>query len=146
AKNSGTMSWGEQMDGAMYTQFDGKQYAYSPVKNNIDKFYRTAPTFTNTVSLSGGNDKSSFRLSLSNMSAQGVLRNNDVDRKTINLSAKQKVSDKLEVNVTANYIDQIDKNRAQLSDAPLNANYGITFLASSFNQEALKPGYDVTTG
>ncbi|MBO9640249.1 MAG: TonB-dependent receptor, partial [Siphonobacter aquaeclarae] len=33
-----------------------------------------------------------------------------------------------------------------MSDAPLNANYGITFLASSFNQLALKPGYDPTTG
>ncbi|MEO6685070.1 MAG: SusC/RagA family TonB-linked outer membrane protein, partial [Dyadobacter sp.] len=146
ARNSGIYSWGEKMDGAQYTQFDGKQYAYSPVKNNIDKFYRTGATYTNTVSVSGGGEKNSFRLSLSNMSADAVLRNSGVNRRTVNLNLTQKVTDKLDVSVMANYIDQSDKNRAQLSDAPLNANYGIAFLASSFNQEALKPGYDPVTG
>lgn len=146
ARNSGIYSWGEKMDGAPYTQFDGKQYAYSPVKDNINKFYRTGATYTNTVSVSGGGERNSFRLSLSNMSADAVLRNSGVNRKTINLNLTQKVTDKLDVSVMANYIDQQDKNRAQLSDAPMNANYGITFLASSFNQEALKPGYDPVTG
>lgn len=146
ARNSGVYSWGEKMDGAMYTQFDGKQYAYSPVKDNIQQFYQTAPTFTNTVSASGGNEKTSFRLSMSSMDASGVMRNNTVKRKTINLNVTQKVTSKLDVTLMANYIDQQDKNRPMMSDAPLNANYGITLLASSFNQLALKPGYDPITG
>ncbi|MBO9639783.1 MAG: TonB-dependent receptor plug domain-containing protein, partial [Siphonobacter aquaeclarae] len=114
ARNSGVYSWGEKMDGAMYTQFDGKQYAYSPVKDNIQQFYQTAPTFTNTVSASGGNEKTSFRLSMSSMDASGVLRNNTVKRKTINLNINQKVTNKLDVILMANYIDQQDQNRPNM--------------------------------
>lgn len=146
ARNSGIYSWGEKMDGQMYTQFDGKQYAYSPVKDNYEKFYRTGATYTNTVAVSGGGERNSFRLSLSNMKANAVLRNSGVERRTINMNLTQKVTDKLDVSVMANYIDQDDKNRAQLSDAPMNANYGIMFLATSFNQKALMPGYDPITG
>ncbi|WP_460673268.1 SusC/RagA family TonB-linked outer membrane protein [Larkinella ripae] len=146
ARNSGIYSWGERMDGAMYTQFDGKQYPYSPVKDNLEQFYRTAPTLTNTVAMSGGNEQTNFRLSLSSMDAKTTVRNSDVKRKTINLSINQKVTEKFDVSVMANYIDQRDRNRPGLSDAPQNPNYGIILLATSFNQEALKPGFDPATG
>jgi TonB-linked SusC/RagA family outer membrane protein len=146
ARVSGLLSWGEKMDGRPYTQFNGQQYPYSPVRDNINQFYREAPTFTNTVAVSGGNDMTSFRLSLSNMDAKSVLQNSGVDRKTINLNVTQKVTQKLGVSVMANYVDQQDKNRAGLSDSPMNANFGITFLGTSFNQEALKPGFNELTG
>ncbi|QRR01785.1 SusC/RagA family TonB-linked outer membrane protein [Dyadobacter sandarakinus] len=146
AKNSGIYSWGEKMDGQPYTQFDGKQYPYSPVKDNFENFYRTGSTYTNTVAVSGGGERNSFRLSLSNMNANAVLRSSGVNRKTINMSLTQKVTDKLDVSVMGNYVDQVDRNRAMLSDAPMNANYGIMFLATSFNQKALMPGYDPITG
>ncbi|MDQ2753017.1 MAG: TonB-dependent receptor plug domain-containing protein, partial [Bacteroidota bacterium] len=51
ARNTARLSWGSKMDGSTFTQFDGKQYSYSPYKNNIENFYRTGPTFTNTVSV-----------------------------------------------------------------------------------------------
>ncbi len=146
ARNSGIYSWGEKMDGAMYTQFDGKQYPYSPVKDNIENFYRTAATLTNTVAMSGGNEQTSFRLSLSSMDAQTTVRNSGMKRKTINLNVNQKVTDKFDVTIMGNYIDQQDKNRPALSDAPQNPNYGIMLLATSFNQAALKPGFDPVTG
>ncbi len=146
AKNSGIYSWGEKMDGALYTQFDGKQYPYSPVKDNLKNFYRTATTLTNTIALSGGNDQTSFRLSLSSLDAQSVLRNSGLKRKTFNLNINQKVTSKFDVSVMGNYVDQQDQNRAQLMDGPMNANYGIKVLATSFNQSALQPGYNTVTG
>lgn len=146
AKNSGIYSWGAKMDGQPFTQYDGKQYAYSPVKDNLEKFYRTASSLTNTVAVSGGNDQTSFRMSLSSLNAEAVLRNSGLKRKTINLNINQKVTPKFDVSVMGNYIDQQDQNRPSLMDAPMNANYGILLLATSFNQEALKPGYNTTTG
>ncbi|QJW89266.1 SusC/RagA family TonB-linked outer membrane protein [Spirosoma taeanense] len=146
ARNSGIYSWGEKLDGAPYTQFDGKQYPYSAVKDNLEKFYRTATTLTNTIAVSGGNEQTSFRMSLSSLDAQAVLRNSGLKRKTINLNINQKVTSKFDVSVLANYVDQQDINRPNLMDAPQNANYGIYLLATSFNQEALKPGYDPITG
>ncbi len=139
---TGIYGWGERMDGAPTIQFDGKTYPYSPVEDNIKEFYRRGPSVTNTVSVGGGSEGSAFRLSLSYLDNKSILRNSGIRRITSNLSANQKVTDKLSVGLTANYIEQRDKNRPQLSDAPLNANYGIAFLAPNVDQEALKPGYN----
>ncbi len=143
ALNSGMLSWGEKLDGASTIQFDGKSYPYSAVKDNIQQFYRTGTSITNSVSLAGGNDQSSFRLSLANLSNQSILRNSGLDRKTINFTGSQKMN-KLTVNVMVNYIDELADNKPQLSDGPLNAN-NIQYLATSVNQVALQPGYDASS-
>jgi TonB-linked SusC/RagA family outer membrane protein len=138
---SSRLSWGERLDGASTIQFDGNSYAYSAYKDNIAKFYRTGPTFTNTVSVSGGGDKGVFRLSASSMDNQSVLRNSGLKRKTFNLNIEQNVTSKLKVSALVNYIDDRSKNRPQLSDGPMNANNGV-FLATNINEDILKPGYD----
>ena len=67
ARNSNRMSWGAKLDGSQVIGFDGKMYPYSPVEDNIKKFYRTGTSFTNTIAFSGGGDRGSFRLSSSNL-------------------------------------------------------------------------------
>ena len=141
ALNTDRLSWGAKMDGSQVIGFDGNQYPYSPFKDNIKDFYRTAPTFTNTVSVSGGSDKGNFRLSASNLTNKSIVRNSGIDRNTINLSLNHDVTDKLHVSLTADYIDEQDKNRPYLSDGPLNAN-NFLFLASNVNENIFKPGYD----
>lgn len=145
ARNSNRMSWGEKLDGSQVIQFDGKQYAYSAVKDNIKNFYRTGSAFTNTVAFSGGGDKGAFRLSLSNLDANSIVRNSGLDRKTANFNVEQKITDRLTANVVVNYIDEKSKLRPQLSDGPMNPN-NFQFLASNVNQAIFAPGYDTTTG
>ena len=145
AQMTSRMSWGAKLDGSQVIQFDGKTYAYSPFKDNIKNFYRTGPSFTNTVSVTKGTDAGSFRLSLSNLDNQSIVRNSGITRKTVNLNIDQKITSKLSVSLMANYIDQKDKNRTYLSDGPLNANNG-QFLASNIDERILAPGYDPVTG
>ncbi len=143
AQNTARLSWGGKLDGSQFTQFDGKQYAYSPYKNNVENFYRTAPTFTNTVAVSGGSDRGTYRVALSNLDNQSIVRNSGITRRTVSLNLDQKVTDKLGVTVFANYIDEEDKNRPSLSDGPGNPNNGF-FLANNINENILKPGYDAS--
>lgn len=143
AQNTSRLSWGGKLDGSSFTQFDGNQYAYSPYKDNVANFYRTAPTFTNTVSVSGGGDNGTYRLSLSNMDNKSIVRNSGINRKTINFNFDQKITDKLSVALTANYLEQKDHNRPYLSDGPGNPNNGL-FIANNINEDILKPGYDST--
>lgn len=138
-------AWGGKMDGSSFTQFDGKTYAYSPYKNNIADFYKWGPSFTNTVSVNGGGDRGTYRLSLSNLSNKSIVKNTGLDRKTVNFNIDQKITDKLSVLVTANYIDQQSKNPPQLSDGPGNPNNGM-FLAPNIRESILDPGYDPVTG
>lgn len=141
AQGTTRLSWGGKLDGSSFTQFDGKSYAYSAYKDNIKNFYRPGPTFTNTVSMSSGGDKGTFRLSLSNLDNQSIVRNSGLNRKSINLNVDQNITPKLNVKVMANYIDELQKNKPQLSDGPLNVNNGL-FIANNINEKILDPGYD----
>ena len=141
ARNTSRLAWGAKMDGLPTIQYDGNSYAYSPYKNNIANFYRVGPSLTNTVAVSSGGDQGTFRLSLSNLDNSSIVRNGGLNRKTINLNVSQKITDKLSATVVANYIDEQDKNRAQLSDGPGNPNNGL-FLAPNINENILRPGYD----
>jgi TonB-linked SusC/RagA family outer membrane protein len=145
ARGSARFAFGGKMDGSQFTQFDGKQYAYSPYRDNIANFYRTGPTFTNTVAVSGGTEKGTFRLSASNLDNQSIVRNSGLIRKTLNLNADQKFGDKFSVKVLVNYVDEQQQNKPQLSDGPQNVNNGL-FLAPNINEDILKPGYDPLTG
>ncbi|SFO99986.1 TonB-linked outer membrane protein, SusC/RagA family [Chitinophaga sp. YR627] len=138
---SSRLSWGSKLDGTMTPQFNGNSYAYSAVDDNISRFYRTGPTFTNTIAVSSGGDKGTFRVSASSMDNHSVLRNSGLKRKTFNLNLDQNLTSKLKVSAMVNYIDDRSQNRPQLSDGPLNANNGV-FLATNINEDLLKPGYN----
>lgn len=145
AQQSGRYSWGAKLDGSSVIQFDGKMYPYSAQRNNIKNFYRTGSNFTNTVSVTKGNDNGSFRLSLSNLDNKSIIPNAGLSRKTINLTADQNITSKLSFSVLANYIDERVNNKPQLSDGPLNANNGL-LLATNIDERILSPGYNPTTG
>jgi len=145
ALNSNRMSWGEKLDGSQVIQFDGKMYPYSAVKDNTKNFYRTGTSFTNTVAFSGGTDRNAFRLSLSNLDNNSIVRNSGLGRRTINFNGEQKITDKLTANIIMNYVDERSKARPQLSDGPMNPN-NFQFLASNVNEKIFAPGYDPTTG
>jgi TonB-linked SusC/RagA family outer membrane protein len=145
AQQSGRMSWGAKLDGSQVIQFDGNTYAYSAQKDNIKNFYRSGPSFTNTVSVSKGGENGAFRLSLSNLTNESIIRNSGLDRKTVNLNIDQNITDKLSVKLIANYIDEKSTNRPQLSDGPMNANNGM-FLATNIDENILKPGFNPVNG
>ncbi|GAB3997989.1 TonB-dependent receptor [Spirosoma daeguense] len=145
AQQTGRQSWGGKLDGSQFTQFDGKQYAYSAQRDNIKNFYRMGSNFTNTVSVTKGGDNGAFRLSLSNLDNKSIIPNSGLGRKTINLTIDQNITTKLSVSAMANYIDEKVTAKPILSDGPMNANNGI-FLATNIDQRILAPGYDPVTG
>ncbi|RZJ61527.1 MAG: SusC/RagA family TonB-linked outer membrane protein, partial [Hymenobacter sp.] len=139
---SGNTAWGQRLDGTPTIGIDGQLHPYSKVKGNINNFYRLAPSWTNTVAISGGGEKGTYRLSLSNLDNKSILRNSGLTRRTVNFNTSYDLTKKLSFNLTASYIDQNDQNRPQLSDSPLNAN-NILFLSPNIDQATLAPGYDV---
>ena len=141
AISTGNLGWGEKLDGKPTIQFDGKYYPYSAVKDNINKFYRTGSSNTNTVAFTSGSETGSFRLSLSNLSNNSIIRNSGLSRKTVNLTANQNITPQLDLNVIANYISESSDLKPNLSDGPMNPN-NIQYLAANENQAALSPGVD----
>lgn len=57
------------------------------VYNNVDPFFQTGMTFTNSLSLAGGGETATFRLSASDLRASGVIPNEEYKRKTVKLAS-----------------------------------------------------------
>jgi len=117
----GAQSWGPAYDGTNVVQFDGVARPYSYVGDNWKRFYQTGQTFTNSLAISGGNEKQTFRLSLADLKNKSILPNSGFDRTNITLSANGKYAEKLTVNARVMYSHEKAKNRPNVSDSPGNA-------------------------
>lgn len=91
-KNNTANSWGPRMDTAGLPSFD-----------NYKNFYQTGLGFNNSLSLTGGNDNTVFRVSLGNYNTKGIIPNSKMDRTTVTLNAETKLSDWLTTGGSANF-------------------------------------------
>ena len=71
--------------------------------DNVNPFFQTGMNFTNSLSLSGGNDLVTFRLSGSDLRASGVVPNEDYKRKTVKLASSLKPLDGLTISGSVNF-------------------------------------------
>lgn len=79
--------------------------------NNIKDFFNTGSKFYNNLALSGGNEKGTYRLSLSSLNDKGVIPNNNLDRYQISLNSSYKLTSKLTSSINFNYMKQKSDNR-----------------------------------
>ncbi|MCK9206976.1 MAG: SusC/RagA family TonB-linked outer membrane protein [Salinivirgaceae bacterium] len=105
-------SWGPKMDGVVRTwgnvvNNSQQTKAFAPVEDNLYEFYDYGTQFNNSLSLSGGNETSSFYLSYGNSTANGILPTEaDKNKKnTLNFSGTTK-GKKLTANTSINYVNR----------------------------------------
>lgn len=85
-------SWGPKLSTLGLTPVD-----------NLGKFFETALSFTHNLSISGGNDKTVFRLSANRLDENGVVPNTDFKRTSLRLTGDHIVNSWLKFGGTANY-------------------------------------------
>lgn len=80
--------------------------ATTPVQaiDNADNFFQNGMTYNNSVSLSGGNDFSTYRFSFGNTSQSGIVPLNTFGRTNVGLSVSSKF-DKFSISGSANYVN-----------------------------------------
>ncbi|WP_022822511.1 SusC/RagA family TonB-linked outer membrane protein [Hymenobacter norwichensis] len=111
--NDGTdESWGPRLDGRLIPQYNspvvnGVRQAtpwVSPGKDNVRKhFFETGRTLTNSLALSGGNEKAGVRVSYTNLDSKGILYNTFLRRNTVNLNGGADITNKFKVSTNVNY-------------------------------------------
>ncbi|HTI12200.1 MAG TPA: SusC/RagA family TonB-linked outer membrane protein [Puia sp.] len=146
AQSSGVYAFGEKIDGKPTPQFDGSTRPYLANKNRIRDFYRTGTSFTNSVALSGGNDKGYFRLSFSNTDANAIVPNSDYHKKIVNLGLNYKFTPRFSVQLNANYSNEYNHNPPQIGIQDMNANTTIYTMANTIDVHWLKQTYMTPTG
>ena len=80
-------------------------------KSTVYDFFETGIKYSNSVSLTGGTDVSNFRLSYTNSDESGILPNSNIKKNTMAFKANHKLSDKLNVSASANYVNTKGKGR-----------------------------------
>jgi len=113
--DEGSAYWGgPQLDAGIISE----QWGYdSPTElksypNNMKEFLQTGITSTNSIALTGGNDKGDFRISYANMSMKGMIPNNDRFNNSLKTNLNYKILDKLSFN------SNITLNRTNSNDIP----------------------------
>lgn len=146
-KHSSSRNWGPKIDEGLYiTYFDGVQRPYKFVENNIDGFFRTGVTTTNSVILNTTSDKTGVRLSYTNMLNWDIVPNSDMSRNTINLRANSQIANKLDLDFKVNYVREDVNNRPALSGDRTNVGKNLISLATTFDQNWLKESYKTANG
>lgn len=111
-------AWGPKFNGQSYYQYnpaapDGKpteRTPWVPQKDYISGFFRTGVTYSNSVSLEGGGENGSARLSLTHMKNEWIIPNTGYERLNAALSINQKISSKLKISGKANYTHKQSDN------------------------------------
>lgn len=103
-------SWGHKLDGTPAPQFDGVVRPFIAHKDNYKKFFNLGSTITNTVALSGGNESTDYRVSVSDLRNADIVQNAKFTRTSVNSKLHSKLG-KLDADVVVDYSYQKANNR-----------------------------------
>ena len=114
-------SFGQKFDPNLMVYQWGSLYPESPTygqktpwvaaKNDHGSFFQTGVTWNNNIVVSGGGEKTTFRLSYTNYNQKGIVENSSLVRDNFLLSGTYKVTPKLSVTGSANYTNTRAKGR-----------------------------------
>lgn len=107
-------SWGLPFDNKLRPWgqiIDGKQLVkpYSDQPNNVRDFFNRGKNLSNFVSLSGGNENSTYYLSLNSMNSSGVVPNTFYNKYSIRFNATTQLSNNFYSSVDVNYINNYSR-------------------------------------
>lgn len=107
---STSSAWGPKFDGQYFYQYDpvtqtrgAERTLWQPYPDARKEFFQTGNTFTNSISLDGGNDKTRMRFSFTDLRNQWIIPNTGYGRNNVSLSANHAVTDKLKIQTRLNF-------------------------------------------
>lgn len=128
-------SWGPEMDGQDYIDWNGNLTQFSPQPDNYKEFFQTGVTGTNHVSVSHGG-KHQGRLSYTNLTNRGISPTSEFKRQNLNLNAGFNFG-RLKVNAKGSYILQEGENRVNQSNGD-NAARNIIMMPRNISDKSLR--------
>lgn len=105
--------WGPRINGQVVQDFRDRRVALQASPNNVQDFYQTGIFANNSVSVSNSGDFGDFRLSLTNVTQEGIVPTSSLDRNTISFNAGSDLAENVTARVTANYVSDQTRNRVR---------------------------------
>jgi TonB-linked SusC/RagA family outer membrane protein len=147
-------SFGPAYDGSQvydwrsfYPQLDsyGQTFPWQAAENGPETFYETALTYNNSISIDGGTDKSSYRLSYTNFNQSGVVPNSEIKKNTVSFAATYDITPKLTASSAVNVINTNGKGRYGTGYNSRNVNQSFRqWYSTSVDIQQQKEAYEAT--
>ncbi len=96
-------NWGELMTGEEYTNYLGEVRNYSAEPDNVKDFFNTGINANNSISISGGGEKSQGYMSYTNNKVEGIVPNNTMQSHNFNLRLTNQLTKKLSTDAKVTY-------------------------------------------
>nr|WP_294874979.1 SusC/RagA family TonB-linked outer membrane protein [uncultured Pedobacter sp.] len=99
-------SWGPALDGRLIPQFNSKGVAVPFIAHpdNVKDFFETGFALNNGIAIAGSGEKQDVRFSYNNLTQGGILPNSSQDKNSLLLNTTYRITPKLTLNASANYI------------------------------------------
>lgn len=139
---SSDSSWGAKLDGSQVSAWQlvrNPNYSgpattsYSAQPNNVSNFFKTGYNMANTLSISSGTEKVQGYFSYTNTQAEGIVAGNALKRHNANLRLTAKLTDKLSMDVKANYILQGIDNLLRTGEESIGSSAYLLPRSLSYN-------------
>ncbi len=101
-------SWGRRfgvIPDDVITDHNGEVVPYRAYPNNVRDFYNDGYLFTNTLQLTGGNETSSFIMSVGRTDQKGIIPESKLERTNLRLGGNTMLGKKITLNGNFNYIN-----------------------------------------
>jgi len=89
----------------------GKATPWVAGANSPVSFFETGISTSNTIDVSGGDEKTLYRFSYTNFSQKGIMPNSHLDKNNAIFNGSHNITDKLKITTSANYINTSGKGR-----------------------------------
>ncbi|UZR97799.1 SusC/RagA family TonB-linked outer membrane protein [Chondrinema litorale] len=131
----------EAEDGTIYYPIVEKNSTDTFDESNFDDIFGTGYFIDNNLSFSGGNEKSQFYASISNLQQQGIIKSSsDYDRSTVRFNVNHEFSKIFSMSAKSTYIN-IKSNRTQQNSNVNGIYLGLLRTAPDFDNTDYKGTY-----
>ncbi len=94
-------------------------------KDNVENFFRTGVISTNNISVSGGGENGTFRVSAANTYQKGIVPNTQLNNTSFTVSGSYKLSKNLRTDASLTYNRQYTDNFPEVGYGPENYLYNL---------------------
>ncbi len=96
-------SWGPKMDGRMILHWNGEIRPYEPHPDNVKDFFETGITTTNSIAVDGGNEKTTLRMSYTNLYNKGIKPNSFYKKNSVTFRAYTELNKRINIDSKVTY-------------------------------------------
>ncbi len=140
------VSWGPEMKGQNVKWWDGEIRNYSPQPDNLKMAFRDGNTQTHNVSVQGGTDKGTLRLSFTRQDHTPIIDNSNYNRTTVNFGTNIKISDKLKADAALTYVKFNRQNSPMIGEDGNSFSKGYLYSWPRSYQGIDKQNYQLADG